>query len=283
MNCSRQAAARTASATNKQSPGRIRVGIGGWNYEPWRKTFYPPGTAQTRELEYASQRVTSIEINGTFYRLQKPEVFEKWHDATPKEFMFSVKAPRFIVQRKDLSSAGTAVERFIASGIGELRSKLGPILWQLSPTKKFDPQELDQFLALLPAEVNQLPLRHALEVRHASFFNREFLDIVRRHRVAVVYEDDAAYPGTADLTSSFVYARLRRSAASVATGYSLTALKQWSRRAETWARGSEPAGLPRIAPKPKMAGTPREVFIYFINGAKERAPAAAQKLISILG
>jgi len=266
----------------RKTQGRIRVGIGGWNYEPWRKIFYPPGTAQTRELEYASQRVTSIEINGTFYRLRRPEVFGKWHDATPKEFMFSVKAPRFIVQRKDLSSAGTAVERFLASGIDELRSKLGPILWQLSPTKKFDAQELDRFLDLLPARAKKLPLRHALEVRHASFLNREFLDIVRRHRVAVVYADDAAYPGCGDLTSSFVYARLRRSAASVATGYSLAALKQWSRRAETWARGGDPAGLPRIAPKPTTAETPREVFIYFINGAKERAPAAAQRLISIL-
>jgi len=200
-----------------KNQGRIRVGIGGWNYGPWRKTFYPPGTPQTRELEYASQQVTSIEINGTFYRLQKPEVFGKWHDATPKEFMFSVKAPRFIVQRKDLSSAGTAVERFLASGIDELRSKLGPILWQLSPTKQFDAQELDRFLDLLPARVKRLPLRHALEIRHASFLNREFLDIARRHRVAVVSADDAAYPASADLTSSFVYARLRRSAASVAT------------------------------------------------------------------
>ena len=265
-----------------KNQGRIRVGIGGWNYGPWRKTFYPPGTPQTRELEYASQQVTSIEINGTFYRLQKPEVFGKWHDATPKEFMFSVKAPRFIVQRKDLSSAGTAVERFLASGIDELRSKLGPILWQLSPTKQFDAQELDRFLDLLPARVKRLPLRHALEIRHASFLNREFLDIARRHRVAVVSADDAAYPASADLTSSFVYARLRRSADSIATGYSLAALKQWARRAETWARGGDPAGLPRIAPKPTTAGTPREVFVYFINGAKERAPAAAQKLISIL-
>jgi uncharacterized protein YecE (DUF72 family) len=265
-----------------KTPGRIRVGIGGWNYEPWRKTFYPPGTAQTRELEYASRRVTSIEINGTFYRLQKPEVFAKWHDATPNEFMFSVKAPRFIVQRNDLSSAGTAVERFMASGLDELKSKLGPILWQLSPTKTFNAQELEQFLALLPLKVNKIPLRHALEFRHPSFLNQEFLDIVRRYRVAVVYEDDAAYPGTADMTSSFVYARLRRSAASVATGYRLTALKQWSRHAETWARGGEPDGLPRISPKPKAAGSPRDVFIYFINGAKERAPKAAQKLISLL-
>jgi uncharacterized protein YecE (DUF72 family) len=263
--------------------GRVRVGIGGWNYEPWRKTFYPAGTVQTRELDYASRHVTAIEINGTFYRLQKPEVFAKWHDATPKGFVFSVKAPRFIVQRKDLSSAGTALERFISSGITELKSKLGPILWQLAPTKQFNANELDAFLTMLPATAAKRPLRHALEVRHASFLSREFLEIARKHDVAVVYADDATHPGCADLTSTFVYARLRRSSASVATGYSPAALKQWSRRARTWAEGNEPKDLPRIAPAAKAAAIPRDVFIYFINGAKERAPAAAQKLILLLG
>jgi uncharacterized protein YecE (DUF72 family) len=260
----------------------IRVGIGGWNYEPWRKTFYPPEVARTRELDYASRRVTSIEINGTFYGLQKPAVFAKWHDATPADFMFSIKAPRFIVQRKDLASAGTALERFLCSGITELKSKLGPILWQLAETKQFDAKELDAFLGSLPATADRLPLRHALEVRHPSFMNPEFLAIAREYGVAVVYEDDAVHAGFADLTSTFVYARLRRSAASVATGYSLAALKQWSRRAQTWAKGQDPAGLPRVEPRPKSAAAPRDVFLYFINGAKERAPAAAQKLISLL-
>ena len=263
--------------------GRVRVGIGGWTYEPWRTTFYPPGTVQSRELDYASRHVTSIEINGTFYRLQKPQVFAKWHDATPQGFVFSVKAPRFIVQRKDLSSAGTAVERFMSSGIAELKSKLGPILWQLAPTKKFNANELDAFLALLPPTADGLPLRHALEVRHASFMESEFLEIARKHHVAVVYEDDATHPGFADLTSAFVYARLRRSIASIETGYSLQDLKRWSRRVNTWATGKEPADLPRVGPKSKAAALPRDVFIYFINGAKERAPAGAQKLISILG
>jgi uncharacterized protein YecE (DUF72 family) len=266
-----------------KTQGHIRVGIGGWNYEPWRETFYPPGTVQTRELDYASRQVTAIEINGTFYRLQKPEVFGKWHDATPKDFMFSVKAPRFIVQRRDLSTAGSAVERFLSSGIAELKSKLGPILWQLAPTKRFDGDELEAFLRLLPATVGRQQLRHALEVRNESFMNREFLDIARKHEVAVVYEDDTTHPGFADLTSSFVYARLRRSIASVTTGYSLDALKLWSRRAKTWAKGSEPTDLPRVAPKTKTPAAPRDVFIYFINGAKERAPAGAQKLISLLG
>jgi uncharacterized protein YecE (DUF72 family) len=266
-----------------QPAASIRVGIGGWNYEPWRKTFYPAGVVQARELEYASRQLTSIEINGTFYRLQKPEVFAKWHDATPAEFVFSIKAPRFLVQRKDLVSAGPALERFIASGITELKSKLGPILWQLAETKTFDAQELDGFLSLLPDTAGKLPLRHALEVRHASFMNREFLQIARRHGVAVVYEDDATHPAIADVTSTFVYARLRRCAASVATGYPPDALKQWARRAQTWAQGKEPADLSRLAPTPKAPVQPRDVFVYFINGAKERAPAAARKLISLLG
>jgi uncharacterized protein YecE (DUF72 family) len=260
----------------------IRVGIGGWNYEPWRKTFYPAGIGQSRELEYASRRVTAIEINGTFYRLQKPEVFAKWHDSTPESFMFSIKAPRFIVQRKDLASAGTAIERFLSSGVAELKAKLGPVLWQLADTKAFEPKEIDSFLALLPATVGRLPLRHALEVRHRSFLNREFLEIARKHGVAVVYEDDVTHPGISDLTSTFVYARLRRSTASCATGYSLPSLKKWAQRAQAWASGKEPTDLARVATMRRTAAQSRQVFIYFINGAKERAPAAAQKLISLL-
>jgi uncharacterized protein YecE (DUF72 family) len=263
--------------------GRVRVGIGGWTYEPWRGTFYPPGTPQSRELDYASRHVTSIEINGTFYRLQKPAVFAKWREATPDGFVFSVKAPRFIVHRKDLSSAGTSVERFMSSGITELKSKLGPILWQLSPTKQFDAGETGAFLDLLPPFADRLPLRHALEVRHPSFFNAEFLGIAFKRGVAVVFEDDDTYQACADLTSNFVYARLRRSAAAVETGYTPAALKRWAQRAKAWARGKEPADLRKIVPNGAAPMRARDVFIYFINGAKERAPAAAEKLLSYLG
>jgi len=263
--------------------GRIRVGIGGWTYEPWRETFYPLGTPHARELEYASRRVTAIEINGTFYRLQKPSVYAKWHDETPDDFVFSLKAPRFIVQRKELSTAGPGIDRFMASGITELKSKLGPILWQLAPTKRFDPADLEGFLELLPHTAGVLPLRHALEVRHESFMSPEFLALARKHGAAVVYVDDPEHPAIGDLTANFVYARLRRCAASIATGYSRPALKSWAARAQRWAQGSLPADLPRIEPKAKTAAGARDVFVYFINGAKERAPAAAQALLALLG
>lgn len=276
--------ARVSGGSSFDAAAHIRVGIGGWSFEPWRKTFYPPGTPQSRELDYASRHVTSIEVNSTFYRLQKPEVFAKWRDSTPSEFMFSVKAPRFIVNRRDLASAEAAIKHFIDSGIANLGSKLGPILWQLSPTKRFDADELDAFLTMLPAVVGQLPLRHALEIRHATFMTPEFLDILRKHGVAGVYADDPSYPCFADLSSTFVYARLRSSSSSIVTGYSRDALQQWTRRARTWAGGTEPTDLPRIEPrKLKRHAAPRDVFVYFINGAKERNPAAARRLISMLG
>jgi uncharacterized protein YecE (DUF72 family) len=262
--------------------GHIRVGIGGWSYEPWRETFYPPEITQKRELEYASQHVTSIEINSTFYRLQKPAVYAKWRDATPSSFVFSLKAPRFIVQRKELATAGASVERFITSGITELQSRLGPILWQLAPSHAFDADDLQRFLELLPIKADGLVLRHALEVRHASFINAEFLALARKYGVAVVFEDDDKHPGFADLTAAFVYARLRRSAASIKTGYSPAALKLWGERAAAWAMGAEPADLPRVEPPAKSSSTARDVFIYFINGAKERAPAAACALLGML-
>lgn len=267
----------------KKPEGRIRVGIGGWSYEPWRTTFYPAGTPKAQELQYASRHLTSIEINSTFYRLQNPAVFAKWRDATPDGFMFAVKAPRFIVEAKDLSGAGTAVQRFISSGITALGSKLGPLLWQLSPNKPFNAAELDGFLSLLPARDGTLALRHALGVRHASFLTPAFLEIARRHDVAVVFEDDAVHESCADLTSSFVYARLRRSTATVKTGYSTAALKLWASRAQSWAQGKEPVGLKRIGRKSSRPPSRRDVFVYFINGAKERAPAGAQKLLSLLG
>jgi uncharacterized protein YecE (DUF72 family) len=258
----------------------IRVGIGGWTYEPWRGNFYPAGLAQPRELEYASRRVTAIEINGTYYGTQKPATFAKWHDETPDDFVFSVKASRYATNRRVLADAGEAVERFVSSGIARLGRKLGPILWQLMPTKRFDPDDLAAFLALLPPDIDGLPLRHVLDVRHSSFCTPEYLALARHHRVATVFADTDEYPSFADVTSDLVYARLQRSQAEIPTGYALDALDAIAACARVWAAGQEPAGLPRIEPPRNEA--PRDVFLFFISGAKERAPAAAQALLQRL-
>ena len=258
-----------------QRAGRIRVGIGGWSYDPWRETFYPPEVAKKDELHYASRQVTAIEINSTFYRLQKPHVFAKWRDETPDDFVFSLKAPRFIAQRKVLADAGPFIERFIGSGIAELGAKLGPLLWQLAPTQTFNADDLRAFLGMLPPEAAGIKLRHAIEVRHESFRQREFPAIAQEHGVAVVLEDDAEYPAIAELTTDFVYARLRRCVSSELLGYSATALATWIERARIWARGGEPPDLPSVRER-GVAKTPRNVFVFFINGAKERAPAAAK-------
>ncbi|HWK75752.1 MAG TPA: DUF72 domain-containing protein [Povalibacter sp.] len=262
--------------------GHIRVGIGGWSYPPWRETFYPQEVGKNDELVYASRQLSAIEINSTFYRLPTPAVFAKWRESTPDGFVFSIKAPRYIAQRKILADARPYVERFIGGGIAELRDRLGPILWQLTPQQTFDPDDLQRFLEFLPDQIDGLKLRHALEVRHASFADPRFLEIARSHPITIVFEDDESYPGFADVTGNFVYARLRRSESSEPTGYSLPALQAWTERARTWARGHEPTDLPRIQEEGAAKTTPRDVFIYFINGAKERAPAAAMQLIENL-
>jgi uncharacterized protein YecE (DUF72 family) len=266
------------------SQAHIRVGIGGWNYEPWRETFYPSTVTKKAELEYASRKVTAIEINSTFYRLQKAEVFAKWRDATPDGFMFSVKAPRFVAQRRVLADAGPSIERFLDSGVTALGEKLGPLLWQLDPKHAFQSDDMQRFLDLLPEKAHGLHLRHALEVRHESFSTEDFLTLARERGVTVVLEDDAEYPGFADATGEFIYARLRRSVSSEPSGYTPAAIKQWATRAQIWAKGSEPTDLPRVSPvASSKKKQPRDVFIYFINGAKERAPAAAMKLLETLG
>jgi uncharacterized protein YecE (DUF72 family) len=269
------------------SPGRIRVGIGGWSYEPWRQTFYPPEIKAAQELEYASRQVTAIEINSTFYRLQKPAVFAKWRDATPDDFIFAIKAPRFIVQRKVLGESIPGVERFIESGIAELKHKLGPILWQLDPTHEYHDNDLRRFLEALPKTIgNEVMgarrMRHALNVRHASFKNANFIELARQFGVAVVFEDDEKHPAIADVTADFVYARLRRSVASQSTGYTKPALTKWAQRAISWANGRESDELQRIHTVDRAKEAARDVYVFFINGAKERAPAAAQTLIAEL-
>jgi uncharacterized protein YecE (DUF72 family) len=259
----------------------IRVGVGGWTYAPWRDNFFPEGLPQHRELEYAAQRLTAIEINGTYYRTQKPESFAKWRDETPAGFVFSVKASRYATNQRVLADAGDSIERFIGSGIAELGPKLGPIVWQFMPTKRFDPADFEAFLRLLPKQVSGVALRHAMDVRHASFMSHEYLALARKHKVATVFADSDEYPSFADLTADFVYARLMRTESAVPTGYAPSALAEWAARARSWAAGTEPEDLPRVEP----AGAPRksrDVFLYFISGAKERAPAAAMALLERL-
>jgi uncharacterized protein YecE (DUF72 family) len=257
--------------------GAIRTGMGGWSYEPWRETFYPSDVPQRAELEYASRQVTAIEINSTFYRLQKANIFERWRDSTPEDFKFTTKAARAVTYRKDLTQARESVEWF-ANGVSALAPKLGAILWQVPPRKKFEREEIATFLSYLPREAQGVELNHVLEVRHASFMSEEFVEVARAARVAIAFVDDATYPSFADLTGDIVYGRLRRCVASEATGYASEALDAWANRACVWAAGGEPDDLPRVSAS-KAPQRPRDVFLFFINGAKERAPLAARELI----
>ena len=261
--------------------GTIRSGVGGWTYEPWRNNFYPRGLAHSKELAYASTQLTAIEVNGTYYSTFKPPTFAKWRDETPEGFVFSLKANRFTTNRRVLAEAGGSVERFIGSGLSELGPKLGPIVWQFAPTKLFDPSDFEAFLELLPDQVDGLPLRHALDVRHPSFMDPAYLALARKHRCATVFTDSDDYPSFADLTGDFVYARMMRTDPKVKTGYAPKALDRWAEAARTWASGGEPADVPRVD-KPGTKVGARDVFIFFISGAKERAPAAAVALIERL-
>ena len=271
----------TVSGTDKSATG-IRVGVGGWTFEPWRNNFFPKGLAQSRELQYASRQLTAIEVNGTYYSTMKPASFKKWHDETPDDFMFSLKANRFATNRRVLADAGDSIKRFIESGLGELGKKLGPLVWQFAPTKQFEAEDFEAFLTLLPQKVDGRKLRHVLDVRHPSFLSADYLKLARKYKCASVFTDSDKFPSFADLSADFVYARLMKSEADIPTGYTPKALKQWQAAAKTWAAGGEPADLPRIAAAGR-AGKPRDVFVFFINGAKERAPAAAQHLLGQLG
>jgi uncharacterized protein YecE (DUF72 family) len=259
------------------STAAIRVGIGGWTFEPWRNNFYPAGWPHSRELEFASRRLSAIEINSTYYSSQKPATFAKWRNETPPDFVFSLKASRFATNRRVLAEAGESVQRFVNSGIAELQHKLGPIVWQLAPTKRFDPVDLESFLQLLPAAVGGLPLRHALDVRHASFQCGDYLTLARRYNVATVFTDSDEHPPIADVTGSFVYTRMMRTDPGLPAGCAPEVLQQVAACARAWRAGLEPAVAPRVeAPRPPAA--PRDVFLFFIGGAKEKAPAAAMAL-----
>ena len=259
---------------------RIHVGIGGWTYEPWRDNFYPKGLSHARELEYASRQLTAIEVNGTYYSTMKPATFAKWRDETPDGFVFSVKASRFCTNRKVLSEGAESVGRFLNQGLTTLGDKLGPILWQFMATKKFDADDFAGFLKLLPKELDGRPLRHALEVRHDSFRCEAFVRMAREAGAAVVFADGEGRPVIADLTADFAYARLMDAREEVETGYDAPALDRWAATAKGWAQGEPPAGAELLAPA--AAAGARDVFVFMINGAKVRAPAAATALIARL-
>jgi uncharacterized protein YecE (DUF72 family) len=245
---------------------RIHVGVGGWTFEPWRNNFYPAGLPKSRELHYASRQLTAIEVNGTFYSTFKPATFAKWRDETPDGFVFALKAHRFTTHRRELAGAGEGIARFVGSGIAELGDKLGPLLWQLMPTTPFRADDLNAFLRLLPREVQGRPLRHVLDVRHESFACEAYLDLLARHGCTTVYTDSERFPSIPHARSELAYLRLMRSQADCATGYAQEQLAPWARGARDW------VGL----------GERNEAFVFFINGAKERAPAAAMAFLKQL-
>jgi uncharacterized protein YecE (DUF72 family) len=262
--------------------GQIFVGIGGWTFEPWRGVFYPKGLPHARELSYASERLTSIEVNGTFYRTQTPATFSKWASEVPDGFVFALKGPRFAVNRRVLKEAGESIKRFVDSGIAELGDHLGPLLWQFAPTKKFDAADFGGFLEQLPDKIGRLALRHVIEVRHDSFRTGEFISLLRQFKMPVVYTDHAKYPNIADLTGEFVYARLQRGDDAAPTAYPPKDIAAWAKRLRSWADGKGPNDLPHIEPSAKPAAAPRDVFAYVIHEGKIRAPAGAMALIERL-
>jgi uncharacterized protein YecE (DUF72 family) len=263
--------------------GRIRVGIGGWSYAPWRGVFYPKGLKQADELSYATSKLTSIEINATHYRLQSPKSFRIWGATAPDGFVFSVKGPRLVTQQKSLAETGNFITRFFKSGLAELGDRLGPILWQFAPFKRFDEDDFGKFLELLPHELDGQKLNQVVEVRHASFAIPRFAELARDAGVTIAYVDAEGWPNIADLTGDVVYARLQRGDDALAAAYPPGELDAWSGRAKIWAKGSAPDDLKLLAESAASKPRPRDVFIYFIHEGKLRAPAAAMALIERLG
>lgn len=267
------------------APGesRIHIGIGGWTFEPWRGVFYPQGLPQSKELSYAAQRLTSIEINGTYYGSQKPETFRKWASEVPDGFIFSVKGPRFATNRRVLAEAGDSIKHFFNTGVTEMGDRLGPLLWQFAPGKKFDAVDFGKFLELLPTEFDGVKLRHTVEVRNPSFMVPEFIALLRQFNVAVTYAEHHSYPNIPDVTADFVYARLQKGEDTIETAYPDHALDAWAGRLTTWAKGGAPHDLELVDKDHQLDTKPRDVFAYIIHEGKIRAPAGAMALIERVG
>ena len=303
------AARRTkdGKSTRGKTRARIRIGISGWRYPPWRGVFYPQELQQRRELEYASGIFASIEINGTFYSLQRPQSYQHWYEQTPADFVFAIKGSRFITHQLRLRDAEQALASFLASGLLRLREKLGPILWQLPPSFRYDSDRLREFFAMLPRDTEQAlrlarrrdvammkgrtalaidrerPLRHAIEVRHPSFENAEFAALARQYGIALVVADTAGrWPLIEEVTSDFMYLRLHGDKELYVSGYGRAALELWARRIRAWSEGGQPEDARRIDDKvlPRRA---RDVYCYFDNDAKVHAPYDAQMLAKLLG
>lgn len=286
--------------------GSIRVGVSGWLYPEWRGSFYPRGLPLAQELSYAAAQFNSIEINGSFYRLQRPEHFERWHDCTPADFMFAVKGSRYMTHMLKLIRIDAALANFLASGLLRLGRKLGPILWQLPPQVRFDAERLRAFLQLLPRDTDEAlriarrhdarvkgrcylrvdfpqRLRHALEIRHDSFLTPQFPELLRHYDTALVCADTVEWPLVMDLSADFVYCRLHGSQELYVSGYDDTALDHWATRVRAWARGAEPRDARRIGKRCKPGAGGRDVFVYFDNTAKVSAPENALALAERLG
>ena len=263
--------------------GTIRTGIGGWTFEPWEGTFYPDKLPKKRQLEYAASKLAVIEVNGTYYGSQKPETFAKWASEVPEGFIFSLKASRYTTNRKVLAEAGESIDRFFSQGLTELGNRLGPILWQFAPTKKFEPEDFAAFLKLLPAALDGHPLRHVVEVRHDSFNVPEFVELLAKHNVAPVCAEHNEYPMIADVAADFVYARLQKGSDDIPTCYSEPDMDAWAKRLTTWAAGEVPADLPLVDDSRKVKKTPRDVFAFFIHEGKVNAPQGAIALQQRVG
>jgi uncharacterized protein YecE (DUF72 family) len=260
--------------------GRIRAGIGGWTFQPWRGVFYPHGLKQADELTYAASRLTAIEINGAYYSTFKPDIWARWRAATPAGFRFAVKASRFCTNRKVLGQGGESLEKFLGQGLSELGDRLGPILWQFMATKRFEPDDFEAFLKLLPATQDGLPLTHVVEPRHASFQTPEFIALARKYGVTVCLADHFDYPMISDVTGDLVYARLQTGSDDIDSAYSDADLDLWAARFRTLAQGGQPSDLAYVAPGAPPAATPRDVYVFFIHEGKIRAPAAAMAMIA---